>query len=176
MEERMFTEAEVEQILERRFAKAEQKIEERIRQVREKARAEAMARAAEAPAASYSNSDLDRQERILQERERLLAEREMRVRALDALAERGLPSGLADILVMSSPEDFEKNLEMLDREFRKELRSEIDKRLAASSAPLTRGGSSWTPQPDPAVKTVQRMAAQKREDNQKAHEILEKYL
>lgn len=176
-EERMFTAAEVEKILEKRFAKMEAQAEERVRQAREKALAEAQALADDMPdvSASIRNSEFDRRERILQERERLLAEREMRAKAVNVLAEKGLPAELADILVMSKPEEFEKNFEILEREFRKEVRAEIDKRLAASSAPLTRG-SSWHPPVDSAVKIAQRMKEQEYSDKQKANEVIAKYL
>lgn len=165
--ERMFSAEEVERILDKRFARLNEKNEAQIRQAYAEGVEEGKRNAQYTPEGNYA---LERRERILQERERLVKERELQARAVEELKRRDLPAGLAKYVPCTDEESFTQGLETIDKCFREMLRKEIDKHLAASSVPLTRGGGGW-PQPDPTAERKR----QKLEDERRANAIIEKY-
>lgn len=167
-QERTYSSAEVEQILDKRFAKLREKNEDMIRRAYSEGIEEGQRNAQRTP--EEKNDILERRERILKERERLALERELQLRAAEELEKRGLPAGLAKYVPCTDEETYAQGLETIDKCFRQMLREEIDRRLAESSVVLTRGGV-WSP-PDPAFERKQ----QKLEDERRANAILEKYM
>lgn len=176
--ERMFTVAEVEQILDKRFARMTEKNEARIRQAYAQAYAEGLEEGQRN--SQYTpegkNEILDRKERILQERERLLKERELQAQAVEELGKRGLPVGLAKYVPCADEESFAQGLEAVDKTFREMLRQEIDKRLAASAAPLSRSGSAADALPSKAVELAEKINDSRKKDAERSRQINEKYL
>lgn len=172
--ERMFTVAEVEQILDKRFARLAEKNEARIRQAYAEGLEEGQRNSQYTP--EGKNEILDRKERILQERERLLKERELQAQAVEELGKRGLPVGLAKYVPCADEESFAQGLEAVDKSFREMLRQEIDKRLAASAAPLSRSGSAADALPSKAVELAEKINDSRKKDAERSRQINEKYL
>lgn len=134
--ERMFSAAEVEAILEKRFSAAERKVEARVQQ----AYAEGFEQAHRmtAAAAEENGENLERRENILQERERQLFERECKAKAAEILAENGLPLGLAAFVPCTDEDSFNRGIVDIQDIFRQMLQEEIDERLRATGHSLPR--------------------------------------
>lgn len=166
--ERMFSAEEVEQILDKRFAKLNEKNEAQIRQAYYEGLEEAQRNALRTP--EEKNYALERRERIIQERERLVMERELRAKAHEEMKRRGLPAELAKYVPCTDEKAFAEGVEVIDAAFREMLKKEIDKRLAASAVSLTRGGSARQMSDPEAERKRQKLEAE-----QKAQAIIEKY-
>lgn len=172
--ERMFTVAEVEQIWSKRAAKINAKNEAVFKQAYAEGLEEGQRNFQYTP--EEKNDILDRKERILQERERLLKERELQIRAAEELEKRGLPVDLAQYVPCADEESFAQGLEAVDKSFREMLRQEIDKRLAASAAPLSRSGSAADALPSKAVELAEKINGSRKKEAERSRQISEKYL
>lgn len=72
---------------------------------------------------------LSLREAELAEREKKLLARELKAMALEKLAARGLPAGLADALSYESEEACLKGIDSIERAFRDAVQAAVDKRL-----------------------------------------------
>lgn len=80
-------------------------------------------------------------ESALQAREREVTARELRLRAREALRERGLPEGLSDALELSSDEGLTRSLAAVEAAFRASVESAVRQRLGGAP-PKAVGGSA----------------------------------
>lgn len=76
-----------------------------------------------------SDYALAQREKAVQEREQKLLSRELRARAVEALAEKGLPGQLADALPYASEAECMRALDSLELAFREAVRQAVDNRL-----------------------------------------------
>lgn len=79
-----------------------------------------------------------------EERERLLNQRELKVTAIDILAEKGLSPKLADVLNYQDENTTKQHIDSLETAFNEAVQAEVDKRLA-NSVDIPTGGSNATP-------------------------------
>lgn len=81
----------------------------------------------------------------IEEREQLLNQRELKVAAIDVLAEKGLPIKLADVLHYSDENTTKAHIDSLSEAFAEAVQAEVDKRLAGSVDIPTGGGTPPKP-------------------------------
>jgi hypothetical protein len=74
-------------------------------------------------------------------REKELFKKEMKLEAINILAERKLPVTFSDILIGDTAEDTHEKIKAFDEAFRNEVAQEVEKRLKGST-PRTGGGST----------------------------------
>jgi lysyl-tRNA synthetase class I len=77
----------------------------------------------------------------LSAREKELFKKEMKLEAINILAERKLPVTFSDILIGDTAEDTHEKIKAFDQAFRDEVAMEVEKRLKGST-PRTGGGSN----------------------------------
>ena len=129
-------------------------VDRRVREAVAQARAQWQADAAQADAerarvenmtdeqrADYA---LTQRENALDERERRLVERELRAKAVEMLAQRGLPAELADALPYSGEVACMNGLDRVEQAFRKAVQKGVDERLRGQ-APAAGSGSNANP-------------------------------
>ena len=83
-------------------------------------------------------------EEQLRQREADITRRELRAQAIDTLASRDLPRGLANVLDYSSADACNASIATIEREFRAAVQQGVDARLRASGVSIPAPGS----QPD----------------------------
>lgn len=95
-------------------------------------------------------AEYERQQREakLTERETEITRRELRASALETLAEKGLPKGLADILNFTDAESTKGSIEAVETAFRAAVEAGVNERLKGSP-PGGGGGSRFTGQVNP---------------------------
>jgi hypothetical protein len=131
----------------------------------------------EAAAKEQAENDFKAREDALAKREAEVARKELRATALELLAEKQLPAGLADILDYADADACKASIEAVDKAFRDMVKAEVDKRLAASASSLPRGGSAKADaeDEDDAMKLSRGSAKAKAEAREKRENILSKY-
>jgi len=146
-EERRFTQAELDALLERRLARERQAAKKALDEAVDKARQEGEERArmseqerARADAERATQAQRDR-EAALNARESEITRRELRAEAVDTLQQRQLPRELADLLDYSSAEARDKSLETLEKTYRASVQAGIDARIRQSGGAPDQGGS-----------------------------------
>lgn len=77
--------------------------------------------------------ELDQREAAIAEKERQLALTENKNEAMKALSTRGISVALADFVVAEDAETMMENIRLLEDEFKKSVRAEVEKRLAGKS-------------------------------------------
>lgn len=83
--------------------------------------------------ANRREGDLAARELALEEKERQLARRELRARAQELLAARGLPQALADAIGYDSPEGLTAAVNALEQAFRQAVQEAVKARLTGES-------------------------------------------
>lgn len=146
--EKMIPQSEVEKIINARFAKMKRDADKQAEQARKEGISEgeklATMSAEERIKAQQekAESDFKAREDALKQREAELTRKELRAQAVETLTGKGLPASLADILTLTDAEACNASIATVEKAFRDAVKAEVDKRLAASAAPLTRGGSA----------------------------------
>lgn len=123
-----------------------QDMERRVSEEAERARSvleEEMRRGIESAVSEFKRQEgLSEDERInermkaLDERERRIVMMEMRARAAQRLAEKGLPVRMAEVMAFEDEEACDRGIDMLDRAFREAVQAEVVKKLG-SEKPMT---------------------------------------
>lgn len=80
---------------------------------------------------------LEQREKALEEKERQFTLSENRSAAKDVLAAKGLDLSLVDFVVAEDAETMQNNINLLERAFKKSVKAEVEKRLAAKSPQTT---------------------------------------
>lgn len=181
--EKTFSQAEVENIINQRFAKLQRDAEKRVEQARKdgitegERLAKMSAEEREAAAKEQAENDFKAREDALAKREAEVARKELRATALELLAEKQLPAGLADFLDYTDADACKASIEAVDKAFRDMVKAEVDKRLAASASSLPRGGSAKADaeDEDDAMKLSRGSAKARAEAREKRENILSKY-
>src|SRR5690606_35045753 len=88
-------------------------------------------------------------EEELAKRETEITRRELRATALETLAEKGLPKGLADILDFTSADSTNSSIESVEKAFREAVEAGVNERLKTKGPPKGGGGGGGGGQPNP---------------------------
>lgn len=180
--EKLYSHAEVENIINRRFAKLQRESEKQAEQARKEGITEgeklANMSADERIKAQQekAESDFKAREDALKQREAEVARKELRAQAVETLNEKGLPAGLADLLVYTDAESCNASIATVEKTFRDAVKAEVDKRLAASAAPLNRSGASGAEKPkDKGVELAEKIGSSAKKSTETYQSIIDKY-
>lgn len=182
--EKMIPQSKVEEIINARFAKLKRDAEKQAEQARKEGVTEGEKLASMSAEERFkaqqekAESDFKAREDALKQREAEVTRRELQAQAVETLTGKGLPAGLAKYLDYTDADACSASIAEVAKDFGEMLKAEVDKRLAASSAPLTRGGSG-NAQPEPesdAVRMAKSGAKAKAEAREKSRNIISKYM
>ena len=98
-------------------------------------------RLAKMSADERAKAEAAKREKALQDRESELTRRELRVTAADALTEKGLPVGLAEILVYTDADACNASIEAVSKAFSAMLAEAMEKRVAGKDTPKGSGAT-----------------------------------
>lgn len=181
--EKTFSRAEVEDIISKRFAKLQHESEKRVEQARKDGMTEGEKLANMSAEERFkaqqekAESDIRAREDALKQREAEVARKELRAQAVETLGGKELPAELADILVYTDAEACNASIAVVESAFRKAVKAEVDKRLAASAVQLTRGGAAAAQEAESdAVRLAKNGAKAKAEAREKSKNIISKYM
>ena len=145
--ERTFTQADVDRMIADRLSRERRQHQQDIENARTEARTEAerlaqMTQEQRAQAEQQrAQQEAQRREQQLQQREADITRRELRAQAMDTLATRDMPVGLANILDYSSADACNASIDTVEREFRDAVQKAVDARLKASGYSLPAPGN-----------------------------------
>lgn len=139
-EVKTYTQEEVDALLQqetdRRISSAQKKWEKKSQEkVRE---AEKLAKLSEQERFQY---ELEQREKAIAEKEKQMALMENKAEASKALNERGISIALADFVVAEDADSMMENIKVLEEEFKKSVKAEVEKRLAGNSPKKNLGDS-----------------------------------
>lgn len=149
--EKTFTQTELDRIIDQRLARFKRDEEKKLAQAREegKSEAEKLAKMSEAERVDHAKKAAEdaakAREDAIMRREAELTMRELRAEAVDTLAQKGLPTQLADILNYKSAEDCNASIARVEETFRAAVQEGVNARLKQSGVSLKNGNS---PEPD----------------------------
>ena len=164
---KVFTQAELEDIINKRFAKLQRESDKRVEQARKDGMSEgeklANMSAEERSKAEreQAESDLKAREDELKKREAELARKELRAQAVETLNGKGLPASLADILTYTDAEACNASIATVEKAFRKAVEDAVNARIAKSASNLPR--SSAAQESETARMTRERSEARAKE-------------
>ena len=180
--EKMIPQSEVEKIINARFAKMKRDADKQAEQARKEGISEgeklATMSAEERIKAQQekAESDFKAREDALKQREAELTRKELRAQAVETLTGKGLPASLADILTFTDAEACNASIATVEKAFRDAVKAEVDKRLAASAAPLSRSGSAEAEKPKGKdVEIAEKLGSRARESAKIYQNIIDKY-
>ena len=180
--EKMIPQSEVEKIINARFAKMKRDADKQAEQARKEGISEgeklATMSAEERIKAQQekAESDFKAREDALKQREAELTRKELRAQAVETLTGKGLPASLADILTFTDAEACNASIATVEKAFRDAVKAEVDKRLAASAAPLSRSGSAEAEKPNGKdVEIAEKLGSRARESAKIYQNIIDKY-
>lgn len=107
-----------------------------------KAQADEAAKLAKMKADEKTEYERQKRETALAEREAAITKRELRAEAVTQLAEKGLPSALADLLDYSSAENCKKSMESAEKAFNDAVSASVTEKLKGK--PPKTGGQGQT--------------------------------
>lgn len=116
--------AETDRRVTQALKKAEKKNEEKVKE------AEKLAKLSEQERFQY---ELEQREKAIAEKEKQMALMENKAEASKALNERGISIALADFVVAEDADTMMENIKLLEEEFKKSVKAEVEKRLAGNS-------------------------------------------
>ena len=180
--EKFYSHAEVENIINRRFAKLQRESEKQAEQARKEGISEgeklATMSAEERIKAQQekAESDFKAREDALKQREAEVTRRELQAQAVETLTGKGLPAGLAKYLDYTDADACNASIAEVAKDFGEMLKAEVDKRLAASAAPLSRSGSAEAEKPKGKdVEIAEKLGSRARESAKTYQSIIDKY-
>lgn len=77
--------------------------------------------------------ELEQREKAIAEKERQLALAENKAEASKILSEKGISAALVDFVVAETADEMNEKIKILDKEFKKSVKAEVEKRLAGST-------------------------------------------
>lgn len=126
-EKKTFTQEELDAILGKEYAKWQKEAEGKAAAARQEG--EALARLS---LKEREEREREAREAELQKREADISRRELRAQALEALAEKGMPTELADVLDYADEERVKASLGAVEKAFRAALDRSVSQRLKGS--------------------------------------------
>lgn len=140
--EKKFTQAELDEIINRRFAKLSKDFETRLEEARKEG--EKRGRMTED---EKEKADREARETKLRQREEEITRRELKADAIEKLVGDGLPKELAELLDYTDAEKCDASRESLAKVFRASVQAQVDARIRESSG--SPGGHGGNKEPDP---------------------------
>lgn len=146
--EKLFTQADVDHMINTRFARIQRETERRVEQAREEGRTEAerLAQMTEQQRAEHERQRAEQaareRETELTRREAEITRRELRAEAIDTLVQRGLPRELEQMLDYSSADACNTSIDTVERAFRDAVQKGVNERLRASGVTLQTSGKA----------------------------------
>ncbi len=147
-QEKLLTQAEVDAMIDRRFAKIQREHEKKLKEARDAGftEGEKRARMSEEERLRTDREAAEREsaqrEKALAERETAILRRELRADAMEKLAAKQLPTELAELADYTDADACEKSLETIEKAFRASVQAGIDERIRASGGSVSAGGRS----------------------------------
>ena len=180
--ERMFSQADVDRMINQRMARWQRDADRRAEQARQQGRSEAE-RLAQMSDDERARHEREQTENNLRERETKLAtreaeleRRELRATALETLAAKGLPKGLADILDYASADACNASITNVEKAFRAAVKEAVDAQLKNSAVELPRGnGAKAERELTDGEKLAEKVINARTEAHKNASEALKKY-
>lgn len=130
--ERTYTQAEVDELLQR---ETDRRVTSALQ--KQQAKNDAKLREASKLAAMTEQQkyeyELEQREQAIAAKERELALAENKAEASKILAEKGISPLLVDFVVAETADDMNANIKLLDAEFKKAVKAEVEKRLAGAT-------------------------------------------
>ena len=123
-EERTFTQADVDRIVQQTIARERKRSDAAVATARREAE-----RLAGMSAEQRLEHERQERERTLAEREAAVQRRELRAQALETLAQRGLPRELAGVLSYESAEACNESIANAEKAFRAAVKRGVDERM-----------------------------------------------
>lgn len=166
---KVFTQAELEDIINKRFAKLQRESDKRVEQARKDGMSEgeklANMSAEERSKAEreQAESALKAREEELKKREAELARKELRAQAVETLNGKGLPASLADILTYTDAEACNASIATVEKAFRKAVEDAVNARIAKSASNLPRSSAAQETESEVARMTRERSEARAKE-------------
>lgn len=120
----------------------ERRVSEEVQKARAEMEIQAKEGAQKAVAEYIRQESMTEDERIsqkmkeLEDRERRIVMMEMRARAAQMLAEKGLPVKLSEVMVFEGEKECDRGIEMLDEAFREAVKAEVVKKLGGEKPSL----------------------------------------
>lgn len=127
-EERTYSEAEVQSLVDKRvtqaLATAQRKNDAKLREAEKLAKMNAT---------EQYEYQLEQREKAIAEKEAQLALSENKNEASKILAEKGISLSLVEFVVDTDAEEMDRRIKLLDKEFKKSVKLEVEKRLGSSA-------------------------------------------
>ena len=135
----MLSQDKVNEIVEKRLAREREKAE------REKSQAEELARmsAEERKAKEFEiemakkNEEYETQMKEFNKMKAEFEQEKLLNQTAKELTQRGLPNGMANMLIGANAEETMKNIELYEKQYKADLEAEVNKRLGKSTTPNT---------------------------------------
>lgn len=142
-EKKTYTEEEVKELLQK---EADRRVTEAMKKAEKKqaAAVKEAERLAQMNEQEKYEHQLKQREEALAEKERKMALMENKAEASKALNSRGISIVLADFVVAEDADTMMDNIKVLEEEFKKSVKAEVEKRLAGSSPQKNLGSDKMT--------------------------------
>lgn len=127
-EQKTFTQADFDREISKMYEKFEEKFNKRAEQTKKEAE-----RLASMNAEERLKYEIEQREKAIADKEREWAIKENKYECSKILQERGLPISFADFAVDESAEKMKENLDLLDREFKKAVKAEVESRIKSTT-------------------------------------------
>lgn len=142
-DERTYTEAEVQELLQK---EADRRVTEAMKKA-EKKREMAVKEAQKLAAMNEEEKfryELEQREKTILEKEKKMALMENRAEASKALNSRGISIELVDLVVAEDAETMMNNIKALEDEFKKSVKAEVERRLGSKTPKKNLGDNQLT--------------------------------
>lgn len=126
-EERAFTQADIDRVVQQTIARERARAEKAVATARTEAE-----KLAQMTAEQRAQHDREQREAALAQREAELNRRELRATALNTLAERGLPSTLAETLNYTDADQCNASIDSVEKAFRAAVQQGVESRMKGS--------------------------------------------
>ncbi|MDD3410283.1 MAG: DUF4355 domain-containing protein [Eubacteriales bacterium] len=126
-EERAFTQADIDRVVQQTIARERARAEKAVATARTEAE-----KLAKMTAEQRAQHDREQREAALAQREAELNRRELRATALNTLAERGLPSTLAETLNYTDADQCNASIDSVEKAFRAAVQQGVESRMKGS--------------------------------------------
>ena len=127
-EERAFTQADIDRVVQQTIARERARAEKAVATARTEAE-----KLAQMTAEQRAQHDREQREAALTQREAELNRRELRATALNTLAERGLPSTLADTLNYADADQCSASIAAIEKAFRSAVQQGVESRMKGTA-------------------------------------------
>lgn len=134
-EEKLFTQAQVDEMFNARFKRETEKWEQKLTESQKMAKMNAEQKA---------QYETEKKEQELSDRESEITKRELKMMAKEALIEKGLPVELADTLIYTDAENCTASIEAVEKSFKTAVEKAVENRLKNSSNTPKNGTASST--------------------------------